>query len=323
MRFQKHPHCLNCGFKVENFNFCPECGQPNTDRRLTLWQFIRDFFDDYFTFDSRFFRSVGPLVVKPGHLTREYLDGRRFRYILPMRLYLFTTFLFFFILTAQSKMQHNNDYAPSKPTVTAAMVDSVANLLNGHSDTGEIPQELSAYLIEATKTARRETKAYDKTKTNVTVNGKPADSSDNWFTRFVETKARYLAGQGNDGARMFAREAVDQIPKIMFILLPVFALILKLIYIRHKYLFVEHLIFALHIHTLIFLLVLIAILFPQWYVITAMVLAIFIQLYRAMRKVYQQSIPKTLLKMFLLLNSYGFALLLATALLALLALALV
>lgn len=323
MRLKKHPHCLNCGFRVEDFNFCPECGQPNTDRKLTLWQFIRDFFDDYFTFDSRFFRSVGPLVVKPGHLTREYLDGRRFRYILPMRLYLFTTFLFFFILAAHSKMQANNDYTQSKPTVTAAMADSVTALLHGHSTHGALSPELSAYLIEAVETARRETRAYNQSDTKVIVGGKPAETSNNWFTHFIETKTRYLVGQGKEGARLFAKEAVDQIPKIMFILLPVFALILKLLYIRRKYLFVEHLIFALHIHTLIFLLVLIAILFPQWYVISAVALAIFIQLYRAMRKVYQQSIPKTLLKMFLLVNSYGFALLLATALLALLTLALI
>jgi hypothetical protein len=319
MRLQKHPHCLNCGFRVEDFNFCPECGQPNTDRKLTLWQFIRDFFDDYFTFDSRFFRSVGPLVIKPGHLTREYLDGRRFRYILPLRLYLFTTFLFFFILAAQTKMQSKRDFSQSKPLVTEATLDSVSAILKENET--QLSPEITAYLNEAMKLAERETDAWDKESNKVKVAYK--DSTDNWFTRLIETKVRYLVSKGKEGGQIFAKEVVEQIPKIMFLLLPIFALILKLLYVRRKYLFVEHLIFALHIHTLVFLLVLVAILIPKWYIISSMALLIFIQLFRALRRVYQQSIPKTLFKMFLLVNMYGFALMIASGLLALLALAMV
>ena len=319
MRLKKHPHCLNCGFQVEDFNYCPECGQPNTDRKLTLWQFIRDFFDDYFTFDSRFFRSVGPLVIKPGHLTREYLDGRRFRYILPLRLYLFTTFLFFFILTAQSKIQSKRDFTQNKPVVTKATLDSVTTILKGQE--GMVSPEIVEYLTDAMKEARQETKAWDKEAGSSKIMYK--DSSDSWFARMVETKAKYLAARGDEGGRLYVKEVINQIPKIMFLIMPVFALILKLLYVRHKYLYVEHLIFALHIHTLVFLMVLIMLLIPKWFVIAPMCLLIFVQLFRALKRVYGQSVFKTLVKMLLIINLYGFALMIAAVLLALLALALV
>ncbi|MCK5148566.1 DUF3667 domain-containing protein [bacterium] len=319
MRLKKHPHCLNCGFKVDDFNYCPECGQPNTDRKLTLWQFIRDFFDDYFTFDSRFFHSVGPLIVRPGHLTREYLDGRRFRYILPLRLYLFTTFLFFFVLAIQAKIGTDRTYDQVKPKISAAARDSIATILEQHQ--GEIPPALSSYILTSLDEAQKETAAYDSSNTRIMY--QDGKKSDNRIIQMIDKKARFLMSKGKEGGRMFGSEVVRQIPKIMFLLLPVFALILKLLYVRRKYLFVEHLIFALHIHTLVFLLVLIAILIPKWYVVLPMILLVFIQLFRALRSVYRQSIPKTFAKMILLTNIYGFALMVATGLLALLALAMV
>lgn len=64
---------------------------------------FHDFLGHYFTFDSKFFHSIVPLVIKPGFLSREYAKGRRVSYILPLRLYIFTTFIFFSCLPSIQK----------------------------------------------------------------------------------------------------------------------------------------------------------------------------------------------------------------------------
>ncbi len=104
---KKTIYCLNCGKRIDNSNYCHHCGQRNTDKRISVKEFLHDFLKDYFTFDSKFFRSIFPLLFKPGHLTNEYITGWRVNFILPLRLYLFTTFIFFFVIAIQIKIEHN------------------------------------------------------------------------------------------------------------------------------------------------------------------------------------------------------------------------
>lgn len=95
--------CKNCGFQLETtHHFCPNCGQEHKERVIYFKQFIVDFLGDYFTFDSKIIRSVVPLLIKPGFLTNEYIDGRRVRYIPPLRMYIFIS-IFFFLLLSGSK----------------------------------------------------------------------------------------------------------------------------------------------------------------------------------------------------------------------------
>ncbi len=98
-KFLKSDICSNCNTDIGDANYCPNCGQINSHKQLSLAQILKDLLGDYFTFDSKFFKSLGPLVTKPGHLTNEYVSGRRNSYILPLRLYIFTTFLFFLVLS--------------------------------------------------------------------------------------------------------------------------------------------------------------------------------------------------------------------------------
>jgi hypothetical protein len=318
MRFQKATHCLNCGFDLQDANYCPECGQANTDRKLTLWQFIRDFVDDYFTFDSRFFHSVGPLITKPGHITREYLDGRRIRYILPLRLYLFTTFLFFFIIAINSKW--NKEPAVSQvqkvaSRMSAASMDTVSAVFQQHST--EISPELQSLILESMEAAQNEAAKPDSS--NIQISFGDSDKSNNRFVKYLTGKARYLQSKGSEGGDILFKEMVNQIPKIMFILLPLFAFFLKLLYFRRKMLYVEHLIFSLHYHTFAFLVLILAVIFPKWFIIIPVILLILVQMFRALRKVYQQSIIKTIFKMWILLTLYVFSILPALAVLMILA----
>lgn len=89
--------CPNCG-QVSDGDFCPSCGQKAAPLRQPIHHFLRDAFTEYFGIDGRLWTSLWVLLTKPGRLTQEYLAGRRVRYLRPLRLYLTSTLLFFFLL---------------------------------------------------------------------------------------------------------------------------------------------------------------------------------------------------------------------------------
>ena len=88
--------CLNCGTPLEG-PFCHYCGQPDKNFMRFFPVLMREFLEDFLELDSRFTRTMRPLLFLPGRLTRDYLDGRRFRYTPPLRLYIFSSMLFFIL----------------------------------------------------------------------------------------------------------------------------------------------------------------------------------------------------------------------------------
>jgi hypothetical protein len=124
--------------------------------------------------------------------------------------------------------------------------------------------------------------------------------------REIEMKHRGSA----DVLKEFSEALIHNIPKLMFFLLPVFALILKLVYVRRKIYLFDHAIFTLHFHSFIFLfftLLLLVSLFvtvPNLYLFAF--LATLTYLLIAMRKVYRQSWGKTTVKLLTILFLYSF-----------------
>jgi hypothetical protein len=91
--------CLNCGQPIsDNDNFCSNCSQVNDELPLSIKQFISEFFAGFFSFDSRFFKTFVPLLFKPGKVSKDYIEGKRRRYVNPFQLYLHVTILFFLVL---------------------------------------------------------------------------------------------------------------------------------------------------------------------------------------------------------------------------------
>lgn len=91
-------HCLNCGGAVAT-RFCAECGQENTDYRVSLGRLLADLFEELFQLESRLWRTLWTLVRRPGLLTIEYNAGRRVSYTTPLRLYLIASVTYFFVGT--------------------------------------------------------------------------------------------------------------------------------------------------------------------------------------------------------------------------------
>jgi hypothetical protein len=247
-------HCLNCGH-VTTTRFCPECGQENTNYRVSLGRLLGDLFEELFQLESRLWRTLWALVRHPGLLTREYNAGRRVRYTTPLRLYITTSFVFFFL---------------------AAVVPPHVQ------DTREIKVELS--------------------KNDIDIDNLPPPK--NWLDKRVREKLGVLHKLDPKEASRRARELLlSNTPKVMAVLVPLFALLLMLVFWRRFY--VEHLVMALHTHAFYFLAGGLAELTRSGAVENLVLLAACVWAYVAMHAVYGQSWLRTLWKAVLVFLIYG------------------
>ena len=90
--------CQNCSTPLSGA-FCNQCGQKDADLRRTVWSFLWEVTEDFITLESRFLRTIGLLIFLPGVLTKSYVEGKRTRYVPPVRLYLIVSLLFFVALS--------------------------------------------------------------------------------------------------------------------------------------------------------------------------------------------------------------------------------
>ena len=140
----------------------------------------------------------------------------------------------------------------------------------------------------------------------ITIFGDGIDSAQGTFKKFIGAKIKKIVSRGDEGGMLFLSEMLDQVPKVMFFLLPIFALILKLFYIRHRIVYINHLIFALHLHTIFFIYILIPVIFTNGYVVLAMLIALWLHIFFSFKNVYGQSIIKTFIKMNTIMLIYTF-----------------
>ena len=96
---KKGLECLNCGQPfIGNENFCSYCGQKNTTKKLSFTYFISNIFSGFTSYDSRFWKTFIPLLTKPGKVSKDYVEGKRARFVNPFQLYLNVSIILLFIL---------------------------------------------------------------------------------------------------------------------------------------------------------------------------------------------------------------------------------
>jgi len=95
-QLREEKNCLNCGTIVED-RFCPHCGQENTVNRPSFHYLFTHFFEDLFHYDNGFWKTMKSLLFRPGIMVKEYLKGKRKSYVPPVKLYIFISFVTFFI----------------------------------------------------------------------------------------------------------------------------------------------------------------------------------------------------------------------------------
>jgi len=119
-----HGVCNNCGAKLEG-KYCAECGQPAHIHR-TLGHMVEEFLHGIIHFDTRAWRTLPLLVFRPGTLTREYIHGKRARYISPLAMFLLVIFSMFAVFAFTGGAAVGVD-----PALQAEISDDIANDLQG------------------------------------------------------------------------------------------------------------------------------------------------------------------------------------------------
>lgn len=298
--------CLNCQATPLYGRYCHVCGQENLEPRETVWHLVLHFFNDITHFDGKFFSTVKYLLRKPGFLSAEYTRGRRASYLNPIRMYVFTSAIFFLILFSLKSGQ--------MPKVTVTPQPSSARNGIGKPAEKEEVTVLKSNLIGLHQGKFRTVRAYDSAQDRL-----PDSLKDGFWNKLLTRRFIVINDEYRRDSRGYSEHMMENFlhsfPKILFFSLPFFALILRLLYVRRKqYLYVEHGIFTIHLYCAVFILLLAAILLgelsnavPWGWVQTvcnisifALVLYMFIYLYLAMRSFYRQGRGRTLVKYILL-----------------------
>lgn len=289
----KVSECQNCGSPTSS-NYCAACGQDSRDHVVSLRLLLRDFASDVFTYDSRFFRSFVPLLFKPGALTLEYTRGRRVRYIPPLRLYVFVSLLFFFVISVQVNSGLRETGFLDGDAGAPADSTEVADIL---TVADAFPDSLAEVRGRAGWVADRLAEASE------------ADTTDAGEPRVIRRGGPHftLSGEdaGPDEIRAFLAGAQSLVPKAIFLLQPLFAGLLALVYRRNRRRFIEHLVLSLHLHAFVFLVFTLMMLIPWDVFGLVAMLGMTVYVFMALKRVYGQGWWKTGVKFVLLVGAYN------------------
>lgn len=284
--------CLNCGDPTVG-NYCPVCGQRKVEVRISLRRMLLEALDDQFSLNSALPRTLGALFFRPGRLTAEYMEGKIARYIPPFRLYLFSSLVFFLMISLNG-------------VDGTFVVDGGMNVQVGTVPDSVVAARRAEALQRAAEARRPGTGWADDMEINTPW---PA------LNRALEEKRGELGRMTpQEAGRTVLGDFVERIPTMMFLLLPVFAAVLKLLYVRRKRFYVEHFVFALHGHAFTYLLFTVMALVGYDPVTLALLLWMLVYYLLAMKRVYGQGWFRTAIKYATL--SVGYVVLLAVAIIA-------
>jgi hypothetical protein len=217
--------CRNCGSPLPagpRAAYCPACGQETTLHAPTFGEFAHEFIGHYVAVEGRLWRTLAALLLRPGRLTREYLAGRRRRYVLPMRLYLTASFLFFVLVKVVG-------LGTGLQVQVAFGVDDQGRPLEAPPKA--VVEQVSRALADCEKAAA---------------------------CSWIERRAWQAADTAiQRGAIETQRRLAAMMPYAVFALLPYFAALLALAYRRRGITYGEHFVFGLHMHSFWFVAMLI------------------------------------------------------------------
>jgi len=324
--------CLNCGATLHG-KFCHVCGQENVQIKENFGHMMDHAISDYFHFDHQFFHTLKPLFFKPGFLTNEYIVGRRVQYLHPVKMYIFISLVYFLVLFQQPgggmvkidssemtteqlnaalKAINNNSYLPpqaKKEALHDLYKDDGYTIMNN-----KVVKDTSKKAREALKQEQANPHMVTPTSNDstyeayLTAQAKlPAAKRDGWFERYYNKKAFAISKQKINVKEVVEDGIKHNFPKLMFVLLPLFALILMIAFYRSKKFYVEHLIYSFHLHCFIFLslalLMILHFIIPtSWNALTGLLdfvtaLIIIWYIYKSLRVVYGRSGWRTVTKM--------------------------
>lgn len=307
-------HCRNCGSPLYG-EHCYACGQPTKGLVRHFSSILGDVADTIFNIDGRILRTLPALLLKPGFLTREYIDGHRVRYVSPVRLFVFLCIgTFFAAKLATPSFEIGRDDAVRVAGTDTVVIDPDANEGFEEIDTvegvekrlAEVRAEMAEDRAEAkdlpavvamldaaeqqmADSARRRIEALRKAQNaakdndgadseapasgitlddnddtpDLNFNGKPWDATSNPLIvdALPDAANDWLNAQIGHIPQNWKRVREDPdllrnafysaLPTALFVLVPVFALLLKILFVYQRRMYMEHLVAALHGHAFV------------------------------------------------------------------------
>ena len=316
--------CLNCGTPLTG-PFCSACGQREHSRIISLGLLAKEALGDIYHVDSRLWRTLRALILKPGFLTVEFFAGRRARYIPPFRLYLVVSIVLF--LLAAHLRDENTDLviAGDPASVQHALAVTQAALVQKRAEFARNPGNQK--LEDEIRALSEDVQSIRNLQSESAKPGSVCDRVKLVIFGWTALQARARAACHKisvDRGAGLARSFMDNLPKMMFILLPILALVNKILYLRSQRYYVEHLLFFVHLHVFLFLALSLILVgnamfalvpggvHPPGIVSFLVVVALLSYVYLSLRRVYGQGRFKTFIKFGILFIAYTISLLLTT-----------
>jgi hypothetical protein len=297
-------HCENCGTLLAG-RFCAQCGQPAVDYRRSFRHVIVDVLDSFLNWDSKFLATIGYLLSRPWKLTNEFLAGHRVRYLNPLRLYLLVSVLFFFVVNyGERQVEKHGD-----PII-----------FDNGGETS--PRKAHEPAPGATPPIDKPADNADEETNASLVFGNPSRTPTS-FEAWLQQRAEEKIGKHGDKGKFFLRSLMQNLPYMMLACIPLFAFVLKLLYLFRRVFYIDHLIYALHIHSFAYLATLVIALVGiglarsvpglEPLVLFLLITVAVVQIFLSIRKVYRQNWFMTFFKFFLGGFAYLFVLIVALA----------
>jgi hypothetical protein len=336
--YRKENNCLNCGTTLEG-KFCHNCGQENLQIKESFGHMLNHAISDYFHFDHQFFHTLKPLFFKPGLLTNEYMAGKRVQYLHPIKMYIFVSIVYFLIFFQSAHEKVKVTPTPNKPAnIEQKKIDTINNRIAKSTKLSAIQKKKLLRMsklygvtnlkdVDGEEASNKDNHFITPTTDDTTYEqytvhqGKlPVEERDGFFERiYNKTALTYTQKYGSRAREVFFDEFKHNVPKMMFLLLPMFALILKITFWRSKKFYVEHLIYTFHLHCFLFLflaiLMVLQLIIPNvWGLIGWLnffsTIYIMWYIFRSLKVVYHRSGFRTITKMigmsFIYLMAFGF-----------------
>lgn len=260
--------CPNC-FAETAGNFCHQCSQETTLHPPSAREFLHEFIGHYVALEGKLWQSLWLLLVRPGRLTLEYIQGRRVRYVQPLRLYLTFSLLFFALVKFSGVPLIQTGHAPPPALGRAAVATAPAR------PAPELAPQQKNEVVTALGTAAERVHA-------------------GWGAKV----ARFLDQPTDAIITALTNTFFAYGPYALFALMPVFALLLKLLYLGSGRRYGAHLLFALHANAFAFAMMALQMVIPSSLNFVHAVLAIWMIAYLplALRRVYGGGWIVTLLR---------------------------
>jgi Protein of unknown function (DUF3667) len=296
----KSASCPNCHkvFADEHSNFCAYCGQENHTHKLPVKHFAMELVESFTHFDTKVIATFKDLILQPGLVIKNFNDNKRTRYVPPIRIYAFMSFAFFLFFNFMVGGEVEGISVKVKTTPNKAPASSV-NIFGTNTKMDTLTSRefadrpyLTNELIDSTFRSK-----------NIPTN---------WLnTRIIHTTVKL--NKGELAVTDLFEKFIKYITYSIFILMPIFALLLMLFYRKRNYYYSEFLVFSIYFHTLLFgafgFLMLVIGFLPLdnklKYVGVVLFLGMTVYLGLALKRVFADSTPKTVFKTVLLSGVYA------------------